>query len=496
MAACCLALFQPAAQAGASELDTDGSQSVTLVPIEPVPDVDDSVGEISFSDYNSAANSHAGFPIDVPVHTVSLKGKAGKKPSAVADDDITLDDDTCDDCLDCYSYQPCVQHWVRADYLLWWTRGSKTPALVTTSSDQDDNGVLGQPTTRILFGDSRQTSDARPGPRITLGYWFDCCQTRGIQLDYFNLGQADNNYDNYSDGETLLARPFYSVLDRSQATELIAKRQIVEGRIRVDSDDNFQSFGIVWRRNICCRCPSDCGDGLCGGDDCGGSCDSGYCGGRNRGSLRNLLHNIMSPAGCVSYRVDFIAGYRNYSLDDNIRITENLVEQGLYHYDIEDSFRATNEFHGCELGIITQVNRGRWSLEMLAKMAMGNNSSLVAINGSTDISREGDTPVHYDEGVMALQTNIGRYHSDQFVVIPQFGVEVGYDLTCSLRASIGYNFLYWANVARAAEQIDTNINTSYFPPADNPHGDPAPLFSRQESDFWAQGLNFGLELQF
>ena len=514
--ACCLALFQSANPAAAYESERDDTQSVTLVPIEPVPDADDGVGEISLSDFDFAAKSHAGFAIDTPVRPVSLKSKAslksevGKKPAADRDsiiDDNTFDDSTCDDCLDYCSSRSCVQHWVRADYLLWWTRGSNVPPLVTTSTNQDD-GVLGRPTTEILFGGSRETSDARSAPRITMGYWFDCCQTQGIQFDYFNLGQASNNYDNYSDGTTLLARPFYSTtvyndpiwgyIPKGQWRELVAKQNVVEGGIRVNSDDYFQSLGILGRLNICCR--QTCGDDLCCEpddccDDCGGSCQSGYCGGRNRGSLRYFLHNLLEPAGRTTYRVDFIVGYRNCRLDDKISITENLVVQDLYEYNIQDSFRASNEFHGGELGLVTQIHRGRWSLELLAKMALGNNSSIVDISGSTDISRLGDDPEHYDAGVFALETNIGRYHNDQFVVIPQFGVEVGYDLTCSLRAYIGYNFLYWANVARAAEQIDTNINASYIPPSD-PTGDPAPLFSRQDSDFWAQGLNFGLEWQF
>jgi hypothetical protein len=506
-AVCCLALFQPASQATASEPDATGSQSVTLVPIEPVPDAADGMGEVSLSDFGSVAR-------DISVRPVSLKSTVSLK--SMADEDLdggcdsSCDDGDCGSCMDCYSCQPCVRCWVRADYLLWWTRGSKVPPLVTTSTDQNDNGILGQPTTSILYGDWRKTSDARSAPRITMGYWFDCCQTVGIQLDYFNLGQANNNYDRYSDGETLLARPFTSVFYRDDpqwlpqpASELVAKDGVVEGRVRVDSDDYFQSWGIMWRRNICCYQPSSCGtcgDGLCcGSDDCcddyGCACDG--CGGRNRGSLRDLLQNLFKPAGRTSYRVDFIAGYRNYRLDDNINITENLISQDLYHFDVHDSFRATNEFHGGELGLITQINRGRWSLELLAKMALGNNSSIVNINGTTDVSRAGDTPIHYDEGFLALQTNSGRYHHDQFVVIPQFGIELGYDLTCSLRAYCGYNFLYWAHVARAAEQIDTNVNASYVPPVDPPHGDwEAPEFSRHESDFWAQGLNFGLELQF
>ncbi|MBN2294204.1 MAG: BBP7 family outer membrane beta-barrel protein, partial [Pirellulales bacterium] len=125
------------------------------------------------------------------VVNVSLSTLAEKKATVL--DDSILDEDTCDagcgdDCSGMFACRCCSQLWVRADYLLWWTRGSDIPPLVTTSTDQSDNGILGRPTTEILFGGSRQTSDARSSARITMGYWFDCCQCCGIQLDYFNLG--------------------------------------------------------------------------------------------------------------------------------------------------------------------------------------------------------------------------------------------------------------------------------------------------------------------
>ena len=515
--ACCAMLLLPAGHAAGNEYESTGS--VTLVPMEPVPDADGAAGEVSVSDFDVAARSHAGYPIDVAARPislekpVSLKPVSNEKPAAMCDDVCDADmygDCGCDGCFDSCC-QPCRKHWVRADYLLWWTRGSRVPALVTTSTNQEDDGILGRETTEILYGNSRETSDARSAPRISMGYWFDCCKTRGIQIDYFNLGQYNNNFDRYSDGETLLARPFYSTVafqdpiygyvPEGQWRELVAKQGIVDGRSRVDADDYFQSWGVLGRWNLCCRQKCDCGDGLCcGPDEC---CDYG-CDARHRGSLRYLFQNLKKPSGPTTYRVDFIAGYRNYRLDDNIAIIENLTAQNISPYipegttfDVEDSFRTMNEFHGGELGLITNVRRGRWSLELLAKMALGNNSSTVSINGSTDIDRPGDEPVHYDEGLLALDTNSGRYHHDNFIVIPQFGIELGYDLTCCLRAYCGYNFIYWAQVARAAEQIDTDVNVSYVPGGGvTPRGEPAPTFTYRDSDFWAQGLNFGLEWNF
>ncbi len=59
--------------------------------------------------------------------------------------------------------------------------------------------------------------------------------------------------------------------------------------------------------------------------------------------------------------------------------------------------------------------------------------------------------------------------------------------------------LWISTVARAGEQIDPVINVSQFPirSGDGPlagRARPAPKF--HGTDFWAQGLNFGLELRY
>jgi hypothetical protein len=65
----------------------------------------------------------------------------------------------------------------------------------------------------------------------------------------------------------------------------------------------------------------------------------------------------------------------------------------------------------------------------------------------------------------------------------------------------GYEILYWNRVVRPGDQIDHNVNLSQNAVLD-PKGvgtlvgpaQPAPLFNR--SDFWAQGINLGLEYRY
>lgn len=79
-------------------------------------------------------------------------------------------------------------------------------------------------------------------------------------------------------------------------------------------------------------------------------------------------------------------------------------------------------------------------------------------------------------------------------------VNVGYQVCKCLRATAGYTFIYWPDVFRAGDQIDTTVNRSQLPSLLTPGGPlvgPArPGALLRESDFWAHGLNFGLEFRY
>jgi hypothetical protein len=99
---------------------------------------------------------------------------------------------------------------------------------------------------------------------------------------------------------------------------------------------------------------------------------------------------------------------------------------------------------------------------------------------------------------LAQASNIGRYNQNQFCVVPELGANVGYQLTPRLRLICGYTFIYWSRVARAGDQIDFNVNGSQLPNSGiAPTGDTRhPAFAFQQTDFWAQGINAGLDYRF
>jgi hypothetical protein len=85
-------------------------------------------------------------------------------------------------------------------------------------------------------------------------------------------------------------------------------------------------------------------------------------------------------------------------------------------------------------------------------------------------------------------------------IVPEVGLNIGYQATRSIRAYVGYDFLYLSNVLRPGNQIDRSINTSQTVQSAIAGNSPAPgerpAVPLSGSEFWAQGIHFGLGLSY
>ncbi len=95
----------------------------------------------------------------------------------------------CDPCSVGWSY------WGSFEFLLWWRQGQGLPPLVTSSPTTvapTEAGVLGFPSTQILYPTEVQGGDARPGGRLTFGAWFDACQFSGAVRGFTRWEKAQH----------------------------------------------------------------------------------------------------------------------------------------------------------------------------------------------------------------------------------------------------------------------------------------------------------------
>jgi hypothetical protein len=348
-----------------------------------------------------------------------------------------------------------------AEFLLWWIKSGTVPPLVTTSPPAS-TGTLGQPGTVILFGpDSDLNRSPIPGGRFTAGAWLDECQSFGLEGSYFFLVPRGNHFDAAGDGgpnSPVLARPFFNTNIGREDSELVAFPGVLAGRIRVDPSSRLQGFEANALCKLCCGC---------------------------------------------NWRIDALAGFRYLDLDEGLTISENLAVLpavpllGGSQFVVQDSFSTHNQFYGGQLGLRAAASLGRFSTVANLKVALGDCQQLVDIHGFTQITTPAGAVTTQPGGLLALPSNSGRFFGDRFAVVPEANLAVGYQVTDHLSISIGYTFLYSSDVARPGDQIDRAINPGALPitgATSVPSSRPA--FSLQGTDFWAQGLTFGLELRF
>ena len=117
---------------------------------------------------------------------------------------------------------------------------------------------------------------------------------------------------------------------------------------------------------------------------------------------------------------------------------------------------------------------------------MGNTNSRVSISGNTTATQPTLAPVNSSGGLLAQASNIGQYDQNRFTMLPELGVNLGFDLTRRLRLIGGYSLLYWGGAARSGDQIDLNLVPSEFPPPQNAAAGRFPQFRFAATDYWAK----------
>jgi hypothetical protein len=350
--------------------------------------------------------------------------------------------------------------WVSGGHLLWWIRDSRVPPLVT-ASPVASAGILGQPGTTVLFG-GRIDNEERSGGRFRAGFWIDDRQTAGIEGSYFFLGSRSVNFTagGPGAGSAVIARPFFNAVTGAEDSELVSVPGVLNGTVGVSLSSRLQGAELNGVCNLCCGC---------------------------RG------------------RVDFLGGFRYLQLDEGLGITENLtVDPGVpitggTAFGVSDQFSTHNRFYGGQVGARAEIRRGDFFVNVRAQVALGCTHQVVDVAGSTVIAPPGQAPTVGNGGLLAQPTNSGHFTRDRFAVVPEVGVNAGYQVTEHLRAFVGYSFLYWSNVARPGDQIDRAVNPTQLPVAGATSqligpARPAPVL--RDTDFWAQGINFGVEIRY
>jgi hypothetical protein len=384
--------------------------------------------------------------------------------------------------------------WVSAEYLLWdLKKGPKPPPLVTISSAAAPNpGVLGSPGTAVLFPNSDLDYGDTSGGRWKIGTWLNCHETCGFEIAGLLLEQRLVGLTAVSNnaGFPVLGVPFKDAVGGQELVDFASFPRRFAGGIDVASRDR------LW------------------------------------GMEGNLLSNVLKtqvrlgdrPDPIGDFRADVLAGFRYLDLDENLEVTESsfVLHDGVTDFNgkvvgpghllvIRDSFSARNQFYGGQIGAQGEFTCGCFFVDILGKLGVGATREMLEVSGNTVLTggfeqRPGRPrlltlapPAEAIGGLLATSTNIGKQQKEPFSVLPEFGINIGYQCHPLFRVFAGYSFLYLSDVVRPGDQVDRVINLSRVPTAPNfgtLQGPARPALPFRETDFWAHGFNFGFEFCF
>ena len=348
-----------------------------------------------------------------------------------------------------------------ADVLLWWTRSSNLPVLAT-SSDPADLGVPGAPSTTAVIGGQNVDFNPRIGGRVAGRYLLD--GNYGIGVGGFLLENGTESFS--AGGLPVLAVPTIDPFGEAPAAFRLAAPGAATGAAEAHLSSR------LWGLDA-------------------------------NGFVR------LGNGDADGWLVDALLGYRFLQLSEslNLNTTTTIAGPGLFAGQVApdgstylgvDSFGTRNSFHGAQLGARGTYSMGRLSVQTSATVGLGVVHQTVNVTGSTTLLAPG-LPAQTAPGNFFTQTtNIGQHSTDRFGVVPQVGINVGYQVTSFARLTVGYDFLYVSSVARPGDQIDPVVNP-FLPPIQDDGarvGAARPAVPLDSTDFWAQGVTFGLQLKY
>lgn len=351
-----------------------------------------------------------------------------------------------------------LRFWIEADYLLWFTRNTSVPPLLTRGQTTDPlPGALGSPGTKFLYGGPIDYKD-RSGARFAAGIQFGPENAFGFDAGYLFLTARTIGTTLTSPGNPVLARPFFNLATNREDSSIVTYPGAVSGTVDINNSSSFQGF----ETNLSARV---------------------WCEGKNRLTL--------------------LAGFRYLNLDEDLNITEVVTGQAKalqfagININVSDRFALNNDFFGGQIGVRSEYHFGKFELDVVAKIALGDSRETSTVSGRTVANTA--IPINAPAGLLALASNSGTFTRNAFAVVPEVGVNLGLRITERFSAFAGYTFIYWSDVARPGDQIDRNLNPNLIPTSNTfgtPGGPARPAPGIRSTDFYAHGLNVGLSFRY
>lgn len=352
--------------------------------------------------------------------------------------------------------------WAEVEFLRWAYRGSVLPPLVTVGMPTDlIPGAVGQPTTRVLFGGGSTGTEWAGGLRVRLGGPLGPASPFGWQVGWFCTQPQVTQAAFVSGGPVVLARPFHDTLAARPGSFVFGVPGLVDGNVSARTRTTLWGFEAHATANLAGPVTGFAGFRYLEMTD-----EVSVLSQDRVGAIGSFINGTPLPAG-------------------------SFEAQG-------DRFTVRNRFDGAQVGVRYGHGFGPVGFDLRAAVALGVTRQELTVQGGTQTVDPLGVARSAPAGFLALASNSGQFDRDRCTLIPELGARLTYRAAPGVQVFAGYDVLYWANVARAGDQIDPAQDPRQNPSSFNFTGARAarPAVWLRDTDFWAQGLSFGVRVEY
>jgi hypothetical protein len=351
--------------------------------------------------------------------------------------------------------------WMSAEALLWFVEPRDVPPIVVTNRAGLDPD-LADPNASVAFGNEIDSGIAA-GFRVDGGLFL--ADNIGVGGRYWQLFDEDEGYNsgNVVGANGSVGRSFFNT---ALNTEDSVKVAFADG-VTADLNDNADFQGSI---------------------DVNSSFDIWAAEAYGRIRL----------SGAQTHTVDLIGGYTHLNLEEGLSIfsrhanAEASTGQPLGTVRTYlDELNLENEFDGGQVGFETSVSRGKWLMQTLTKIHLGNMQQTARANGESTRTTPVPTSTTADSGVFAID-NQGEFTQDSFTFIPEANIKLGYRFRPNVMMTVGYSFLYIDDVLTSGSVINRNLDPARL----NTAGLPSQIKSLKTDSLYVHGLDLGMIFDF
>jgi hypothetical protein len=356
--------------------------------------------------------------------------------------------------------------YINLEQIVWQVKSQPVGFPLVTAGPPAGAGLLGAEGTHVLFGGESIDYDNFNVFRLTVGAWGPA-RCWGVEAggfiqeakgEYFDISQPVNQLVVVG-GRQVIARPAIDAFTLQPTSLIVALPGVSGGEAHVQARLKM--------------------------------------GGGEANVLRSLLY-------CDRWKFNLLAGVRYIDHDENLQVITRSVIPGATDLDstltdVFDEFATRNQFLGGQLGFQSEWRHDRIFVNCIGKIGLGNMHETLQVNGFTNTIAPGGVATSLPGGLLALVTNSGEFNQNKFAYVPELTLTFGYQWTQRVSTFIGYNALYMSKVLRPGDQIDPVVNPVYLPSSTQFGGEFGPIRPAntfKESEFWTQGVTFGLSIRY